>query len=390
MRGSLRLLAAAAIAVPATVVALTAPAGAETAAKAPEAAPAAAAQLAPGLAGTQETIAGSVDGSDPVETIARPGANFLKLHVSELDLKSGDMLNIAGPDGAESRSYVAGDLRPDGLWAVSVDGDSVSVTITGPDGGAPDPASTVSLDKVTRGFSDAELQQRRAERPMSICGGGTDFKDTVCYESEAPDQFANTPAVGRLILSGGGYCTAWRIGAENQVMTNNHCIAGESEIAGAEVQFDYECATCGGDDEGAGTKVAADKFIKTNTGLDATLFSVKDFDSIADFGYLELDNRLPEVGEEMYIIGHPDAMPKQLSLADDTDDNGNCIVNEVKTGGVGEIPESDIGYQCDTMGGSSGSPVLSKETNKVIALHHLGGCPNEGARADLIAAEFGL
>jgi len=389
MRGSLRLLAASAIALPTAAVVLTVPAGAETVAPA-QAAAAVEAQLKPGLAGEQQPLATTLNGADTSEIITRAGANFLKLHVSTLDLRSGDVLSIAAEGGAEARTYDLGDLRPDGLWALSVDGDRVVASIEGADGGAPDSASTVTFDKVTRGFSDAELQERRALKPKSVCGAGTDFKDTVCYESEAPAQFAKTPSVGRLILAGGGYCTAWRIGAENQVMTNNHCIGAESDVSGAEVQFGYECATCGGADEGAGTKVAGDKFIKTNTGLDATLFSVQDFGSISEFGYLELDNRLPDVGEEMYIIGHPDAMPKQLSLADDTSDNGNCIVNQVKTGGVGEIPGSDIGYQCDTMGGSSGSPVLSKDTNKVIALHHLGGCPNQGARADLIAAEFGL
>lgn len=50
---------------------------------------------------------------------------------------------------------------------------------------------------------------------------------------------------------------------------------------------------------------------------------------------------------------------------------------------------SDVSYFCDTDGGSSGSPVISRRTDKVIALHHLGGCPNTGVRVDLIAARIG-
>jgi hypothetical protein len=42
-----------------------------------------------------------------------------------------------------------------------------------------------------------------------------------------------------------------------------------------------------------------------------------------------------------------------------------------------------MGYTCDTSGGNSGSPVLSS-SHKVLALHHLGGCLNEGARMSLI------
>jgi hypothetical protein len=46
---------------------------------------------------------------------------------------------------------------------------------------------------------------------------------------------------------------------------------------------------------------------------------------------------------------------------------------------------TDVSYYCDTAGGSSGSPVLSRKTGKVVALHHFGGCPNSGVRADLLA-----
>ncbi|TQD43599.1 hypothetical protein FKV25_10165 [Lysobacter aestuarii] len=43
-----------------------------------------------------------------------------------------------------------------------------------------------------------------------------------------------------------------------------------------------------------------------------------------------------------------------------------------------------MGYTCDTEGGSSGSPVISRASNKVIALHHLGGCNNQGAKISRI------
>jgi V8-like Glu-specific endopeptidase len=54
----------------------------------------------------------------------------------------------------------------------------------------------------------------------------------------------------------------------------------------------------------------------------------------------------------------------------------------------GYARDSDVSYYCDTAGGSSGSPVLSRVTNRVVALHHFGGCPNSGVRADLIYAKI--
>lgn len=35
-----------------------------------------------------------------------------------------------------------------------------------------------------------------------------------------------------------------------------------------------------------------------------------------------------------------------------------------------------IGYSCNTIHGSSGSPVIDRKTNKVIAIHAFGGCLN--------------
>ncbi|ONI92122.1 hypothetical protein ALI22I_05830 [Saccharothrix sp. ALI-22-I] len=55
----------------------------------------------------------------------------------------------------------------------------------------------------------------------------------------------------------------------------------------------------------------------------------------------------------------------------------------------GSSSQSDIAYRCDTEGGSSGSPVLSRRTHKVIGLHHHGGCPNQGVRIDLVAVRIG-
>ena len=74
-------------------------------------------------------------------------------------------------------------------------------------------------------------------------------------------------------------------------------------------------------------------------------------------------------------------------MSDPQEANGNCAADNPQYDGY--APGSDVSYFCDTDGGSSGSPVISRRTDKVIALLHFGGCPNSGVRADLIAARIG-
>jgi hypothetical protein len=49
---------------------------------------------------------------------------------------------------------------------------------------------------------------------------------------------------------------------------------------------------------------------------------------------------------------------------------------------------NDVGYYCDTEGGSSGSPVLETSSHKVIALHHCAYCPNRGVPIHLVYDEI--
>jgi hypothetical protein len=97
---------------------------------------------------------------------------------------------------------------------------------------------------------------------------------------------------------------------------------------------------------------------------------------------LQLDVRAPRAGEELYVPQHPGGDPTKISMNSPGERNGNCKVVDPSYQGYEE--GTDLSYYCDTEGGSSGSPVLSRSTNGVIGLHHFGGCPNSGVRIDLI------
>lgn len=116
--------------------------------------------------------------------------------------------------------------------------------------------------------------------------------------------------------------------------------------------------------------------LKTNYELDYTLFTLNGFQQVAGFGYYGLDVRLPTEGERIYLPQHGAGNPKELSIESDRNTDGLCRIDIAVTNGRGV--DTDTGYMCDTIGSSSGSAVLAASSNKAIALHHFGGCPNQG------------
>jgi hypothetical protein len=326
-------------------------------------------------------------------TFSYPGASYVKLHFSRMLLRSGDRVVVADPAGQESYSYTGADLA-DG-WAMSITGDTAVMRL---EQGSYDPMGLrtrlaglgVTVDRVARGFASAEQGPAPSgpnrDRAESVCGSDEKL-DAACYKSSHPVQYQKAKAVGRVLINGVELCTAWRVGPNNRMFTNNHCASSTYDVRRSEVWFNYECAVCNGFEVLRSTKVWGDQLIASNPTLDYALFSVRNFDAISRFGYLELDPRPLRSGEELYIPQHPRGLPTMIAMDDPGERRGQCAVDDPSYYGYAE--GTDVSYYCDTEGGSSGSPVLSQETHRVIALHHFGGCPNSGVRIDLIYREIG-
>ena len=338
----------------------------------------------------------------PTTTFRYPGADYVKVHFSRLLVRPGDWVTVSDESGKQSYTY-RGDPRllhlpkdspstvsgSDGFWAMSITGDTAIVTLHKTLPGPGLGKLGVDVDRVAHGFTasqraDREHAQRRAaggRRPESVCGAD-ESRDAVCYKTSHPVEYKHSLPVARLLINGTTLCTAWRVTADDRMLTNHHCIGSQADAANTEVWFNYQCTTCGGRSVAQVTKVPAAKLLRTDETLDYSLFSVSDFDSIKHFGYLGLDVRRPKAGEQVYIPQHPQGEPTKLSIASDGEHNATCQIDEATIDGYGD--NSDTGYRCDTAPGASGSPVIAKSSNRVIALHHLGGCPNSGARIDLI------
>ena len=83
-----------------------------------------------------------------------------------------------------------------------------------------------------------------------------------------------------------------------------------------------------------------------------------------EFGKLTLKADTHAENAKLVMVQHPYGEPKQVSRDD-------CAVKTVSAPSYESSKETDFGHTCDTLNGSSGSPMLN-ETMEVVGLHHLG------------------
>jgi len=328
-----------------------------------------------------------------------PGAAYLVFEFKQFDLAPGDRVEIRDPLRKQVHVYRGKGFKNKG-------GDFISKMILGPEAiidlysnSADNEHFGYLVERVTRGYGRSELEELygSSAATRAICGGD-DKEDASCYENSFPDVYEESRAVARIVMDGSALCTAWLVSCENHVMTNNHCTWDDNdfdtqgELDRMEFQFMYQDPVCGGGGATVEYSFMGGTWLENHHNLDYTLIQAPfGEDPASTYGWLLIDDRLVDIDETIYIVGHPSGRPKEISLystdaSDQNNPDGFCEVfsqNEpVCIGGsVGEI-----GYFCDTEGGNSGSPVLSRVTNKVVALHHCANCPNRGVRIQNIWA----
>lgn len=335
----------------------------------------------------------------PIVVSARD-ATYIKVHLGQFDLPRGVTLEISSPDGSEVHRYssqardaqtVDAALDEDGrsrFGAMSIHGDTAILRLSGRPEEPWDGHHGVQVAHYDEGVPLEQVAGSAAARRLegadagtrAICGAN-DLQPVACLAGPDPQAYNAARPVARLLIGGRLLCTAWRVGSDNRLFTNNHCFSSAAGVASTEVWFNHEATRCGSGAAAAVTKVSGATLLKTDAALDYSLFTVNQFATIAHFGHLGLDVGTPRPGLEIFIPQHPAGRLKELSVTSDAQGGGRCtlISTTVNSG-------RDASYSCDTQGGSSGSPVIGRVSNRVVALHHLGwsNCTNSGARIDLI------
>ncbi len=110
------------------------------------------------------------------------------------------------------------------------------------------------------------------------------------------------------------------------------------------------------------TPLTFKELVLTDTALDYSLMRLS---SSSPYPSLSFGSD-PQNNDELVVIEHPAGEVKQASILD-------CRVEGASLDGVSQ-GGTDFGHRCDTLGGSSGSPVM--KGGKVSGLHHLGIDPS--------------
>ena len=299
--------------------------------------------------------------------VTKSGATFIKLHFKELVLSGGDKVELMDKNGASIISY--SESRND-FWAPAVDGDIVTVILA-----SAGSSSRFVIDSY--GYGDTAGESATAE----VTCGGDDKTDRECHG--ATYRYNAAKSVGRMLFqeyAGGGWylCTGSLISPNGHFLTNNHCISTQYSAGTLDVRFNYEYSTCGGAILKPFDTYNGSVLLLTNAGLDFTLLTVNG-NPATIYGYLPLSGRALTQGDLIYIPQHPGGDPKKIAAT--REGTIWCDVPQPMVSEGGYDANSSFMHRCDTIGGSSGSPVLDTQ-NHVIGLHHTGYnlCPGSSVQ----------
>lgn len=309
-------------------------------------------------------------------------SHYIKLYFERFDLAPGDYVELLGMNSGERVIYSergkiidrAGTMVSQ-FWSAIIFDERVRVRLH-----SQQPSNHYGFDltQVAYGYPEDVVEQRLGLK--AVCGND-DKENIACYQNTT--MYDKGRAVCRLFIGGGGACTGWLLGCDGHVMTNNHCIGTAATATNTDYVFNYEYAACTGTSTASSTRISGSTFIKTSSNLDYTLVQLPS-NPTGSFGFLSLSSVVPVLNDRIYIVGHPGGRRKEITVNDDQSSNGLANVDQVTTNG--------IRYFADTEGGSSGSPVLSFNSNLVVAIHNTGSCTagnGSSGRCDRLIADIG-
>jgi V8-like Glu-specific endopeptidase len=181
----------------------------------------------------------------------------------------------------------------------------------------------------------------------------------------AVGQLVQCGSIGCSVDGGQRFCSGAIVGVHPETGNDVFISAGHCDGTSLEelqITFNYQRGTDG--KKRKETRVAVLRVLESvspdTEDIDYVLYEL-DGNPGEVFGYIPPAVRDAQVGEMLCIIQHPGGEMKQIEA-------GECI----------EIAGTRIRYNdIDTMGGSSGSPVINSE-GRLVGVHTNGGCSTSG------------
>jgi len=311
------------------------------------------------------------------ETIHSPDAKFLRVHFKKLNLPDGDYLTVASPDGSDFWTYTAKGLNGTGrFWSFMVESDTAIVELhAGPAAKARGNRYGVEIDRIAHGFLSPDVEPGAPTKV--VCG--SDGREAAACHTEV-----NMRPVARISFQSGGssfVCTGWLVAGSNSntMLTNNHCVDTQTEVSTVQARFNYQTTTCSGSTQATYSSYAGGTFLRTHVGLDYTILTLQG-NPEATWGEYTATSKQPTVGLTINFPQHPGGGLKRIGYWENSAHTTRCTASTVNATYGGSTSGSQMGYGCDSAGGSSGSPIMDAGTGRIIGLHHFGGVTSNPCR----------
>jgi V8-like Glu-specific endopeptidase len=297
----------------------------------------------------EKAVAGNVRWQAEVQKI---GAQYVRLRFAGVAgaAGTGAVLTLRDRGGRLVREYSEADLAArDTFWSAIVPGDYALVTLLAPE---PPVGFGLTIDQLAyQAFAGAALSTV-----------GEDEKESIAAYAGDPLISGLARPVAKLLFMQNGAphtCTGFLIGS-GQLMTNHHCVSTPEVCETTLAIFGYQH-----DSSGLlhfGEQFECEKVDQSsNFELDFAILDIKGNPSTL-WGTLDLVAGDPDAGGPLFVVQHPAGQPKQISKV-------NCGADVIPVDG--RAPETDFTHSCDTVGGSSGSPVFNS-AGQLVGLHHYG------------------
>ncbi|RHY27479.1 hypothetical protein DYB32_006742 [Aphanomyces invadans] len=336
--------------------------------------------------------------------LAYPNARFIYVRFSKLDLPPGDTLTLSTNEttvvykgyARRRRRRAKDSTGEDFFYSDRLMGDSVNISYT-PHGKnkksvkQTPPSFGVTIGSYIRGVARIRSTDGKSLVNPACVSATPAWQPAVCFKESDPLVYESSRSLARMVTLGSAsvaqYATGFLAGCHGYFFTNEHNVRTKTQVDATDFGFLAASTEC--DDKcnkralgcphklllrGSATLVAVD------TKLDYALLR---FDKHArkqlkrlNVPHLSLrstlvgDNRSSLAGESIYVPQHPDGTAAKIAtrLQNGTD----AVIVDANV--ANKCGTRQLGYMVDTIGGSSGAPVIATKDHKVIGLHHCGDC----------------